>query len=349
MENKKCCCGSSKPKITKIDTFLTNADYWDQILARISNKFRSNYKIEPGLYSIGNPDKKSSVMVTANYKLTFNALRRELKNIDAWILVLDTKGINVWCAAGKGTFSTKELLERMIAVQLNDVVEHRKIILPQLGAVGVEAHVVQKCTGFRVIYGPVYAKDIPTFLAENFKVTPQMRKVHFTLFERFELTPLEINLALKKSWIFVLITLLIFGLEKEGIMFKQAFEQGTVYLLLGFTSVFAGAFLTPVLLPFIPGRSFAIKGLFTGIIPVVLIHQFWKFPIMENIFISISIYMIFPVISSFLALNFTGCTPITSVSGVKKEMKYAIPTYVIVCALTIVCLVIYKIQEWGLL
>jgi len=66
--------------------------------------FRMSYAISPGLYAVGNPTKESDVFVSANYKLSFDVLRRELKGFNAWILVLDTKGINVWCAAGKGTF-----------------------------------------------------------------------------------------------------------------------------------------------------------------------------------------------------------------------------------------------------
>ena len=67
------------------------------------------YRVDPGLYSLGNPDSSSPVFVSANYRLSFNALRGSLKNSNCWILVLDTKGINVWCAAGKGTFGTEEL------------------------------------------------------------------------------------------------------------------------------------------------------------------------------------------------------------------------------------------------
>lgn len=97
---------------------------------------RMNYKVEPGLYSVGKPDQNSPVLVSANYKLSFDMLRKELKGIDAWILVLDTKGVNVWCAAGKGTFGTQELLNRIAIVQLAKVVSHKSLILPQLGAPG---------------------------------------------------------------------------------------------------------------------------------------------------------------------------------------------------------------------
>ena len=53
--------------------------------------FRMNYSVIPGLYAVGEPTSDSDVFVTANYKLTFDILRRELKDLNAWILALDTK------------------------------------------------------------------------------------------------------------------------------------------------------------------------------------------------------------------------------------------------------------------
>jgi hypothetical protein len=40
-------------------------------------------------------------------------LRRELAGQDVWILVLDTRGVNVWCASAHKTFGTAELLQRI--------------------------------------------------------------------------------------------------------------------------------------------------------------------------------------------------------------------------------------------
>ncbi|RXM20875.1 acetyl-CoA synthase subunit gamma, partial [Citrobacter sp. AAK_AS5] len=74
---------------------------------------RMDYRVAPGLYAVGEPTADSPVLVTANYKLTFDGLRSELGGVDAWMLVLDTLGVNVWCAAGKGTFSTAELARRV--------------------------------------------------------------------------------------------------------------------------------------------------------------------------------------------------------------------------------------------
>ena len=69
-----------------------------------------HFRVEPGLYALGDPSTSSPVLVTANYKMSFDRLRSSLPGRDTWILVLDTKGINVWCAAGKGSIGTDELV-----------------------------------------------------------------------------------------------------------------------------------------------------------------------------------------------------------------------------------------------
>ena len=156
-----------------------------------------DYMIDPGLYALGNPDKNSPVLVTANYKMSFDYLRRELSGRNVWILVLDTKGINVWCAAGKGTFGTEELIKRIASSGLKEIVSHRQLILPQLGAPGVAAHTVKKISGFKVCYGPIRAKDLTAYLDSGMKVTPEMRIMTFPLKERAVLIPIEFVAAVK--------------------------------------------------------------------------------------------------------------------------------------------------------
>jgi CO dehydrogenase/acetyl-CoA synthase gamma subunit (corrinoid Fe-S protein) len=95
-------------KIKKVSTKLEFPDHLGAIMVRWGIS-RNNYRVNPGLYSFGNPDNTSDVFVTANYKLSFDHLRKNLDGLSGWILVLDTRGVNVWCAAGKGTFGTNEL------------------------------------------------------------------------------------------------------------------------------------------------------------------------------------------------------------------------------------------------
>jgi CO dehydrogenase/acetyl-CoA synthase gamma subunit (corrinoid Fe-S protein) len=127
-------------------------DHWINVATHFGIN-RQKYIVDPGLYALGSPDQDSPVFVTANYSPSFRALRTALRGVDGYILVLDTKGINVWCAAGKGTFGTDELVLRIEQANLGEVVNHRRLIVPQLGAPGVAAHEVEERTGFGVAYG----------------------------------------------------------------------------------------------------------------------------------------------------------------------------------------------------
>jgi hypothetical protein len=343
-----CSCGAvstAAGKVYQVKTNLSRSDFWDAVRCRTS-AFRMGYKIRSGLYAAGNPDANAPVFASANYKLSFDALRRELGGVNAWILVLDTKGINVWCAAGKRTFGTNELVSRIHSARLHDVVSHKKIIVPQLGAPGICAHEVRKQTGFLVRYGPVRAKDIPAYLKNDWVATREMRTVSFGFIDRLVLTPMELIPSLKVFLLCAVALLILFGLEKQGIIFSQAM-LALPFILLGFVAILCGSFVTPVFLPYIPGRAFSIKGWLVGMAAVIIflactraIHH-WQ--AMSAAIIA------FPMVSSFCALNFTGSTPYTSMSGVKKEMKYAVPAYVAAGAITLVLFVYSRLQLWGVL
>jgi len=324
----------------------SRADYWGMIRSRIG-AFRMNYSVAPGLYAVGDPTKDSDVFVSANYKLSFDALRRSLKGLNAWVLVLDTKSINVWCAAGKGTFGTDELMKRISDTRLDAVVGHRRIILPQLGAVGVNASIVQKQTGFRVSFGPVDARDIPAYIEAKYKKTPEMSTIRFTILDRLILTPLEINPAMKKFPWFAAVVLFVFGLQPSGILFADALHGGLLFLVMGLLAVFAGAFLTPALLPFIPFRSFAIKGWIVGMLMVFLFTQVFNTIGRHDAILQTAAYLLFPALSSYLALQFTGATTFTGMSGVKKELKIGLPIYIGTAGISLVLVIVYKLKEWG--
>jgi hypothetical protein len=307
-----------------------------------------NYAVTPGLYAVGDPTNDSDVLVTANYKLTFDILRRELTRMNAWILVLDTKSINVWCAAGKGTFGTDELVARIIETKLDSIVSHRRLILPQLGAVGVNAVAVQQKTGFRVSFGPVQARDIPAYIRAGYKKTEEMSSLAFSMVDRLILTPMELNPAMKKfPWVAAGI-LLIFGLQPTGILFREAWFNGLPFLLLALLAVVAGALVTPVLLPLVPFRSFAIKGWIMGVLSVFLATHYLAPAYVQSVVLLIAAYLLFPALSSYIALQFTGSTTYTGMSGVKKELKIGVPLYFSAAGVSLVLMVVYKLRDWGL-
>ena len=292
--------------MTTVST-LTFADRFDHFLARWGVN-RMSHLVKPGLYRLGNPTPDSPVFASANYTLSFDALRSALIGIDAYILVLDTKGINVWCAAGKGTFGTDELVNRISCTGLASVVRHRTVIVPQLGAPGISAHQVLRRSGFRVEYGPVRARDLPEYLKTR-KATTDMRRVRFPFVDRVVLALVELVHAAVPT---LIAAILLY------------FLAGPVASLAAVTAVLAGTVLFPALLPFLPTRDFSTKGLILGVLvalpfAVYGATQFHLFPF-AHVVAGIIPLLLMPPVVAYLALNFTGCTPHTSRTGVKQEI-----------------------------
>jgi hypothetical protein len=287
---------------------------------------RDNYKVSPGLYAIGKPDRDSNVFVTANYKLSFDTVRKNLKGENGWILVLDTKGVNVWCAAGKGTFGTKELVSRIRLTSLEKIVGHRRLILPQLGATGVAAHKIKEETGFNVHYGPVRASDIKKFLKEGYRADKEMRTVTFGFKDRIKLIPNDFMYGKFYLLGAMALLFLISGLSGSGISYNNFPGAGGPAILRVFLAYFSGIVLTPLFLPYIPGRRFSVKGFYTGAFVFLILLLLRSAG--ENLVEITAWFLIITAISSFLAMNFTGSTTYTSLSGVKKEMKISVPVQI---------------------
>lgn len=275
------------------------------------------FLVPAGLYAVGAPGPHDPVVVTANYKMSYDLVRRALQGRNVWLLVLETFGVNVWCAAGKGTFGTDELVARIESTALHRVVSHRRLLLPIMGAVGVAAHQVAQRTGFMVRYATLRADDLPAYLDNGMVTTPQMRELTFTFRERAALVPVELVLALR--WIAV------WGGVLGSIAFFTGGMAAAVTLLTGYLgSVAAGLVAVPLLLPWLPGRSFSIKGAVAGLAwclawCLAADGLRWGIPGL------VAAFLAFPATSAFYALNFTGCTTFTSRSGVQKEMRLALP------------------------
>jgi hypothetical protein len=304
---------SHQPAIRPATDALTFADRWDHFLARWGVN-RSGHRVEPGLYALGDPTPDSPVFVTANYTLSFDALRSALAGLDGYILVLDIQGINVWCAAGKGTFGTDEVVRRVEKTRLGDVVRHRVLILPQLGAPGVAAHEVKKRSGFKVEYGPVRAADLPEYLKTR-RATPEMRRVRFALRDRLTLIPVEVVHVALPTLLAAVAAFFIAGLRGSAAVFA---------------AVLAGVVLFPILLPWLPTREFSSKGFIVGggvALPFAL-ATFLRSPDAAwwlRVAKALMFLLALPPVTAFLALNFTGSTTFTSRSGVRREIFAYVP------------------------
>ncbi len=198
--------------------------------------------IRPGLYAVGAPGDASPVLVTGNYDLTVRRLVGQLDGrVDAWLLVVDSSGINVWCAAGGGFLTADKVIAALEACGLDRLVEHRELVLPQLCANGVDGWRIRNNTDWGVRWGPVRAEDIPEYLASGGRKTESMRLVTFPLRDRLEMTSATLGLY----GLLILVPLLAF--------WRRLFWPTAVTLI-------ALSYFYAVTLPKLPGRDGLAKS-----------------------------------------------------------------------------------------
>lgn len=292
---------------------------------------RFSYLVPPGLYAVGSPDAGAPVVVTANYKMSYDLVRRALAGRNVWLLVLETFGINVWCAAGKGTFGTEELLRRVETVRLANVVSHRLLLLPVLGAPGVAAHLVKRFSGFQVCFATLRAADLPLFLDRGMKATPAMRELSFSWYDRLVLTPIELVAACRWAIPLTLVLAGVFGVARGRFAVPEMLAVAGGAL----GTVLSGAVVAPLALPLLPGRSFAVKGATVGALWAAVCY--WAVRGELPRIGSLALFLIVPAITAFITLNFTGSTPFTSRSGVRKEMRLSMPVMAVALVCGVVC------------
>ena len=164
-----------------------------------------------GLTRIGNPDRNSPVLLTGNFRLTVERLRRAIEGMDAYLLVANSRGVNVWCAATGGMLTNHDVVSVLKTSGIEDLVDHRTVILPQLAATGIEGRAIQHKAGWKVVWGPAYASAIPAFVRNRFKKTREMGAVAFEWPQRLEMAV---------AWAFPisLFALLLFPFWRDGVL-----------------------------------------------------------------------------------------------------------------------------------
>lgn len=200
-------------------------------------------KIEPGLYAVGRPDPNSVVLVTGNFDLTVRRLVQAIEGkVSAWVLVVDSAGINVWCAAGGGFLNAERVIGALRVSELEEIVHHRDLILPQLCANGVDGWLIRREASWEVHWGPVRAEDLPDYLVAGKDKTDAMRWVRFPLKDRLEM----VTATLGFYGLIILIPVAIFLRE----LFWPIFIS-----LVGLSYFYA------VIHPWLPGRDGLMKSL----------------------------------------------------------------------------------------
>ncbi len=208
--------------------------------------------------------------------------------------------------------------------RLDEIVEHRRLILPQLSAPGVAAHKVKEACGFRVTFGPVRAADLPAFLAAGMKADDEMRKVTFDLRERAVLVPEELSFAWDRRMLLACAGILAASaVDRDGVSLRRGIRRGVPVTDAAWLALLAGGAATPLALPWLPGRAFSLKGAVTGgafaAVATATLGRRLS-PAAE-----LALLAGVPALASYAAVNFTGATPVTSPSGVETEMRKALP------------------------
>lgn len=244
---------------------VTGVGSWLRVARCIFTGQIDHVAIEPGLYTSGKPTPASPVIVTANYYYTVFCVLRDLRGVDAWVLCVDSRGINVWCAARGPDFGNAQLVEAVNASGLIQVVSHFKLILPQLSAGGVALPALPPDFKFRVFYGPVWSRDLPEYLREQIVRKPErMRVAHFTLAKRFQAGITHGTFLLRKFlfWPSILLLALFIGFQ---------WWTGVSILAWAWIAVASTALLIALLFPIANRlRSFTRKCLLFGTVGAVL-------------------------------------------------------------------------------
>ena len=291
--------------------------------------------IEPGIYKSGNPDEKSPIIVTANYEFTYIKVMRDLKGLDAWVLCVDSNGINVWCAARGNDFGNTQLLEVIEGTGIKNLTQKKTLILPQLSAGGIAIPQLPKNSEkfpFRVRYGPIWSKYIPKFLDENpAKKSDRMKLAKFTLYHRIRAGTTHISFLFRKIFILPLIALLFLFLILTW--FNKLWWVGELSLWIIIANI-----IIVILFP-ISGftRRFIIKGIFFGIINIILLGGL-AFLIHNNIFYVLWQLGFYFWVTYFSTMSFSGYSMATSPREIQEEYPVFNLTNKILIILSIISL-----------
>jgi NAD-dependent dihydropyrimidine dehydrogenase PreA subunit len=207
-----------------------------------------------GLRVVGSPGPEAPVFLTCNFDLTVRRVLRALEGLDCYLLVANSKGINVWCSAGGGILNAHSVNSVLRSSSIAERVTHRTLILPQLSAPGVDVCAVEKQTGWRCQFGPVYAEDIQAYVAANLRKTDEMCRARF---------PLGMRLEMAVMWAFPMS--LLAGIPVA--LISPGSLPGVLALIWAFT-LFLYIFYQPVM-RFMPGQVGLVKTLALGVAGVV--------------------------------------------------------------------------------
>jgi len=122
-------------------------------------------QVEPKLYAIGEPDKKSPIFVTTNFSLTYFLVSGEIENsgISAWLVIPECEGFSVLTAWAAGKFSGASIAKFIKEIDIEKQTETKQIVIPGYVA-QISGELEENMPGYKVLVGPGEAGDLEGFI-----------------------------------------------------------------------------------------------------------------------------------------------------------------------------------------
>lgn len=312
---------------------LTWVDYLKALVSWL-NAFKWTYAVRPGLYYTGETyDVEAPLLVTSNYALTVFLVVRRLRGHNVRLLVVDTDGINVWCSAGKGAFSNAAILEQVNRYDrdLLGTGKWLKLILPKFGFAGVDLQSLRQ-ERIRPIIGPLYAKNLPSFLADTPLKDRETERVHFGIQSRlFSWLP-----GLVQTMSYSLAAILVFLIIEVTV--GKAAPWGLVAITVAVATMY------PVFFPWLPGRRFAVKGVSLAVLFSFVLLGFQATNVITTASFIMGVFFTFAAAILF-ALSYTGNSAVSNYTRVRKEIARFLPLNFALLVTSLVLFVVMGVQR----
>lgn len=318
---------SYKPKHVQnqLGKFTILKKYWC-----ILNGIFTRKAIKPGLYVVGNPTKDSKLLVTANYYWTVNDVYNSLikQKFDCYLLIIDSNGINVWCAAGGGHFTHTQIIDALRLFDVEEFINHKNLVLPQLAATGVDQKELKKFE-WKPKFGTTYIEDVSSIKEENSdRKLSDLRKIKFDL--RF-----RTQMGLQHTFFVLLVLFLplicltwilsLFGDSGFSFMFNASFQLTIIAIII--SMIFA---LIYPAFNFI--NSFLWKGIVVGIlVDILLLYYLSVYNNSLNFATSLFWLSLVFLICIFICIDFAGHTPYSNHLAVESDLVFlSIPAIILI-------------------
>ena len=307
------------------------------IMCILFGTFFFPWSVTPGLYKFGSPTPKDPVLVTCNYYYTFSRVCSALREENAYLLVADTGGINVWCGAGAGRFTAFQVVDAVIGTRIDKIIGRKRLILPQLGAKGISKEEVIKLTDWQAEFGPVDILSYTQYRRNGFQKDQEMATVKFDILER---TKMGFQAGFFLTTLFLPISIILAILS---VLFP---------VFWGFTSisVISMAWICPITvlyslsLPLLVPRRFIFKSIMFGVILGVIVEILTLLSFLSgsqgSLFQLIAHPLWVLILGIFVGADFAGHTPFVGTNEMLEDMGLSLLLGTIMFLLGIVALII---------